>query len=332
MDAATDQAIDWLVRLDSGHAGEQDRQAFEHWLGQSPGHAQAWAQVQHRLAGGGGVAPALLQLRRHGEGATALGLQALVAPIPTAARRRGLLRGGVAALLASTATGWLVHRHTPLTTLAADLRTGTGQRSHHRLPDGSDIELDARSAVDIAFTDSRRLVRLREGALLAQVAASAPDPQSRPFVVQSAQGTVQALGTRFMVRQAEGRTLVHVLQHSVLLTSLSGREHRLDEGRSAWMQADGIDEQGTQHLAPTAWADGVIDVRDQPLGEVIEALRPYQAGLIRISPEAARLRIFGVFPLARPDQVLQDLVDTHPISVRRWGQWLTLIDVRHRSA
>lgn len=330
MDAATDQAIDWLVRLDSGHAGEQDRQAFEHWLHQSPLHAQAWVQVQRRLSGG--VEPALLQLRQHGEGTAALGLQALVAPVPTQARRRGLLRGGVAALLASTATGWLLHRQIPLTTLAADLRTGTGQRSHHRLPDGSDIELEARSAVDIAFSDRQRLVRLREGALLAQVAASAPGLGPRPFVVQSAQGTVQALGTRFMVRQAEGRTLVHVLQHSVLLTSLSGRQHRLDEGRSAWMDADGIDEQGTQHLAPAAWADGVIDVRDQPLGEVIEALRPYQAGILRISPEAARLRIFGVFPLARPEQVLQDLVDTHPIRVRRWGPWLTLIDVRDRSA
>lgn len=330
MDAATDQAIDWLVRLDSGHAGEQDRRAFERWLGQSSSHAQAWAQVQRRLSGA--AEPALVQLRRHGEGPAALGRQALLAPVPTAARRRGLLRGSLAVLLAGSATAWLAHRQTPLTTLAADLRTGTGQRRRHRLPDGSEIELDARSAADIAFSDTRRLVRLREGALLVQVAVSAPGQPLRPFVVQSAQGTVQALGTRFMVRQAEGRTLVHVLQHSVLLTSLSGHQHRLDEGRSAWMDADAISEQGTAQLAPAAWADGVIDVRDQSLGEVVEALRPYQAGIIRLSPEAARLRIFGVFPLARPDQVLQDLVDTHPISVRRWGQWLTLIDVRHSPA
>ncbi|PJO36248.1 hypothetical protein CTI10_023575 [Delftia acidovorans] len=78
------------------------------------------------------------------------------------------------------------------------MRTGTGQRSHHRLPDGSEIELDARSAADIAYSDTRRLVRLREGALLAQVAASAPGQPLRPFVVQSAQGTAQALGTRFV--------------------------------------------------------------------------------------------------------------------------------------
>jgi transmembrane sensor len=328
MDAATDQAIDWLVRLDSGHASDEDHHAFAHWLGQSPGHVQAWATVQQRLSA---VEPALVQLRRQGEEPVTLGRQALVAPVPKAARRRGLLRGGVAALLASTATAWLVHRQTPLTTLVADLRTGTGQRSHHQLPDGSEIDLDARSAADIAYSASRRLVRLREGALLVQVAASAPGKPQRPFVVQSAEGSAQALGTRFMVRQGDGRTLVHVMEHSVLLTSLSGRQHRLEEGRSAWMDADGIQAQDTARLAPSAWVDGVIEVRDQPLGDVVDALRPYQAGLIRISPEAARLRIFGVFQLARPDQVLQDLVDTQPISVRRWGQWLTLIDVRDRT-
>ncbi|PJO36222.1 hypothetical protein CTI10_023580 [Delftia acidovorans] len=117
MDAATDQAIDWLVRLDSGHASDDDRRAFAHWLRESPGHAQAWAMVQQRLSAG--VEPALVQLRRQGGGTAALGLQALVAPIPKAARRRGLLRGGLAALLASTATAWLVHRQTPLTTQAA---------------------------------------------------------------------------------------------------------------------------------------------------------------------------------------------------------------------
>ena len=265
-------------------------------------------------------------------GPAALGLQALVAPIPKAARRRGLLRGGLAALLASTATAWLVHRQTPLTTLAADLRTGTGQRSHHRLPDGSEIELDARSAADIAYSDTRRLVRLREGALLAQVAASAPGQPLRPFVVQSAQGTAQALGTRFMVRQAEG-------QHPGACAGAQRAAHQPE--RPAAPAAGGpqrLDRRRRHphagHRPPGAGRLGrrVIDVRDQPLGEVIDALRPYQAGIIRISPEAARLRLFGVFQLARPDQVLQDLVDTHPVSVRRWGDWLTVIDVRDRSA
>lgn len=333
MDIATDQAIDWLVRLDSGHTTVQDRQAFEHWLHQSQAHAQAWACVQDRLSRGQGhgVEPALAQLRQHSS--TGLSRQALIAPPPTAARRRGLLRGGMFTVLLGTTTAWLIDRQTPLLMLSADLHTGTGERRHHRLPDGSELLLDARSGADIAYSATQRLLHLREGALLVQVARSATPEQAalRPFVVQSAQGRAQALGTRFMVRQTEGRTLVHVLEHSVRLTTLSGLQHDVQQGESAWMQADRITAAGNARLAPAAWSDGLIDVRNQPLGEVIDALRPYQSGVLRISPEAARLRVFGVFPLDQPTQVLLDLEATHPIHVRRWGPWLTVIDLRSSS-
>lgn len=46
MDRNTEQAIDWLITLDSGRVSETERQAFELWLHQSPLHAQAWALLQ----------------------------------------------------------------------------------------------------------------------------------------------------------------------------------------------------------------------------------------------------------------------------------------------
>jgi transmembrane sensor len=95
----------------------------------------------------------------------------------------------------------------------------------------------------------------------------------------------------------------------------------------AWMDANQITPIETEPMDPAAWVDGVISVRDQSLGEVIEALRPYQTGIIRISPQAARVRIFGVFSLAQPQQMLQDLVNTHPIQIRQWGSWLTVIEM-----
>lgn len=329
MDTATEQAIDWLVRLDSGHADADDHHAFRHWLSQADAHRQAWATVQSRL--GASVEPALAQLRRCGP-ATAASRHTLLAPVPTAARRRSLLRGSVAALFASTTAGWLVHRQTPLGTLLADLHTGTGERLRHTLPDGSELTLDARSGANIAYSATQRLVRLCEGALVATVAPlRATDGAPQPFIVQSAEGTVQALGTRFMVRQQDGRTQVHVLEHSVRITTQAGRQHTVYAGESAWFDGTAItplDSPGAAQAAPAAWADGLIDVRDQPLAEVVDALRPYLPGVLRVSPEAARLRVFGVFPLDRPQQVLQDLVDTHPVRVRCWGTWLTLVDVR----
>lgn len=319
-----EQAIDWMVCLDSDRATARDRQRFAQWLAASAAHASAWEHLQARVQCAD-VQPAIAQLRGGGLAARA-GVQALAVPVPTVARRRAL-HGGLAALLLSVGAGWLLHRQTPLATLSADLRSGTGERARHALPDGSTLTLDARSAVDILFSDTQRLLRLRAGAVIVAVAPW-QGPGLRPFVVQSAQGSVQALGTRYMVRQEDERTLVHVMEHSVRITTRSGRRHTLQEGATAYFSASEITPVDAPPWAPAAWEGGVVQVRDQPLGVVIDALRPYQPGLIRLSAAAARLRVFGRFSLDRPERVLQDLVDTQPISVVRWSDWLTLIDIR----
>ncbi|MEJ5128364.1 FecR domain-containing protein [Comamonas sp. MYb21] len=334
IDSATDQAIDWLVKLGSGQTSASDHEAFEAWLQADAAHPPAWDALQSRLGAGaggagsiGGVAGALAQMRDAGPAAQ-LGRQALLAPVPGASRRR-MLRGSLALVLGSATAAVLAYRQSPWQALVADVSTSTAERMAQRLPDGSALLLDARSALDIRYSANLRLLHLRAGAVLATVAPLGTD---RPFVVQSAQGRVQALGTRFMVRQFDGldQTLVQVLEHSVRITTRSGRELVLQAGQSARFGDDRIVLEAPG-LAADAWAQGVIDVRNQPLALVVDALRPYMPGVLRISPEAAQLPIFGVFSLDDPQRVLQDLVDTQPVTVRHWGSWLTLIGLRHNA-
>ena len=70
-----------------------------------------------------------------------------------------------------------------------------------------------------------------------------------------------------------------------------------------------------------------IELHDEPLSSLIDALRPYQTGVLRISPEAARLRVFGVFALDNTAHTLSALAQTLPLKVTRYGPWLTVIDV-----
>lgn len=321
LDAATEQAIDWLVQLDSGHSNDGDQKAFEHWLAAAPAHGAAWAALQQRL--NQRLSPALSQLQADGHAAP--GVRALSTPPDRRARRRALLGGAAAALLTATGGGLWADRRAPLAAWSADLRTGTAERRRFALADGSDLLLNARSAVDLDFSGTQRRVRLRAGALIVHAAADA----HRPFVVHSAQGTVQALGTRFMVQQDEGRTLVSALEHSVRLSARhDSASVDLREGASAWIEADRIAPLATARVDPSAWSTGVLEVHDQPLGEVIDALRPYTPALLRVSPEAARVGVYGVYPLDRPMDALQALVDTLPLRVRRWGDWVVHVDVR----
>ncbi|BCG26685.1 membrane protein [Pseudomonas tohonis] len=317
LDPHTRTAIDWMLRLDPGRVTNHDRQDFKRWLADDPAHLLAWQRVssllQQPLAdlqGAEGRSPG--QLRAASRALSA----------PDSPQRRKLLRGGLALLVLGAGSAALVNRVTPVTGLTADVHTATGERRTLQLADGSRLVLNARSAVDIRFDGSRRLLRLREGEVLVTVAADA----ARPFIIATAQGEVWALGTRFLVRQEEARSLVCVQEHSVRIDCLDGRQGELGEGHAAWFGAAGIQPASASLLTRAAWVDGRVEVDDEPLGHLVEALRPYHRGLLRISPEAAQVRVFGVFPLDDSGAALQSLAETMPVRVRRFGPWLTLID------
>ncbi len=324
-------AVDWQVRLTSGSASAGEHADFARWLSADARHQAAWQRVQGVLAEPVGQIHHIDQ--RH-PGQLPAVRHSLTAAAPPVSRQRRQILGGSALLLAtSVGAGYLAHRSQPLGGLLADLHTGTAETRHTLLPDGSGLDLNARSAADVHFDARRRLVRLRTGELLVQVARDAlADPASglpaRPFVVQTRHGAAQAMGTRYLVRQEAERSLVVVLEHSVALQTGDGTQRILREGQAAWMDGQRI-EMAEQRMAHQAsWAEGVLDVRDEPLGDVVAALRPWRKGLVRISPAAARLRVFGVFRLNDTGQALQALVDTQPITVTHYGPMLTLIDVQ----
>lgn len=323
-------AVDWQVRLTSGSAHAHEHADFARWLAADARHQAAWQRVQ------GVLAEPVEQIHRFDQrspGQLPAIHQSLAAGAGPASRRRRSLLGGSTLLLAtSVGAGYLAHRSQPLGELLADVHTGTAETRHSVLPDGSTLDLNARSAADLRFDHGQRLVRLRAGELLVQVARDAvADPSSglpaRPFVVQTRHGTAQALGTRYLVRQEAERSLVVVLEHSVAIQTGDGVRRLLREGQAAWMDGQRIEmvEQRMAHHA--SWTEGVLDVRDEPLGEVVAALGAWRRGPVRISPAAARLRVFGVFRLKDTERALQALVDTQPIRVTRYGPMLTLIDL-----
>lgn len=318
-----DAAIDWMVQLCSGESTPADTARHRAWHDADPRHASAWAQVS------GAVRHSVEPLRRvQGEQAAQAGkagLNGSGAALQTALlrpTRRRALRAALGLAAVGVTTGWLLNRQWPVTALLAQHRTGTGERRELTLADGSRLLLNARSSVDIEFGATSRTVRLRAGEI---IATAMPDA-ARPFVIRTAEGSVQALGTRFLVRQEEGQTVAAVLAHSVRIQTTSSREATLQEGESARFTADDIVPLQTAPAGLAGWERGMLAVHDQPLGEVIAALRPYREGFIRVSPAAARLRVLGAFALDDPERVLESLAQTLPIHLSRYGGWLVTID------
>lgn len=308
LDTAAEQAIAWMVRLRAGQPDAGQQAAFERWLEADPAHARAWQHLQQRL---GAPYETLRRLDRS-DSARDLLLQ------PGTSRRDllracaglGLLGGGL----------WLAAGSRPGQALLADYHSGTGERRDVALNDGSRLFLNADSAVDVDFSANQRLLRLRHGELVIQAAA---DP-ARPLRVLTAQGEARALGTRFLVRQEPRATRVVVLEHAVRVSLDGGGALKLGEGQAALLHADSIEPlDDQQHRAD--WLQGRLSVLDEPLEAVIDALRPYRSGLIRVAPQVRQLRVQGVFPLDDSDRALSALGETLPIRIERYGPWLTLV-------
>ncbi|EJM97556.1 FecR family protein [Herbaspirillum sp. YR522] len=315
-DPTAEEAIEWMVLLRSGEATPDDYQRLSAWRVR-PGNAQAWERIQGMLQRS--FAPVLeVDARAQGQ---AQAVERIVSR-PAPAGRRKVLRSTLALAIAGIGTGILVNRFHPLLAWRSDLHTATGERQRVDLPDGSSLVLNARTAVDIDYRPGLRRIRLQQVELIATVAA---DP-ARPFVVETEHGQARALGTRFLVRHEAQRSLALVLEHSIRVDTAAG-EDVLQAGQAVFYNARAIERAAGDMSSRAAWVDGMLVVDDQPLADVVEALRPYRAGYVRVSPAASQLRVLGAFPLDDTDNLLRSLAQTMPISVRHVGP-LVLIDMK----
>jgi len=296
------EAAGWLVRFQSESLSVSDRADFDLWRARSAAHEAAWARAEAMLRGFGQVPQRI-------------GGDALRGA--DRAGRRHAMRA-LAGLLVLGPAAWLGVRELPWREWSADLRTSTGEQRRVELADGTELVLNTASAVDIDFSATRRVVWLRGGEILLTTRRD-PAPVHRPFIVQTAQGAVRALGTRFMVREEGGSVRVAVFEGAVQVQPVS-------KAASAVLLAAGQQTVFTDReaAAPTAadasaasWADGMLAARNWRLADLMDELGRYRQGVLRCDPAVAGLRVSGAFPLNDIDASLRLLEKTLPVRVSR---------------
>lgn len=283
------EAVAWYARLCSGTITDAERAAWRQWQAAHPDHRRAWQRIESMRA-------ALLQVPAN-IAAPALRMT------EQARSRRQALRG--VALLASTGTlGYVAWRGAGeqgfARPLLADYRTGIGQQREVALADGSLLVLDTATAVDVRFTGTERVVRLWAGAVLIETAhqrqpQQAADP--RPFDVQTAHGSVTALGTRFTVRhyddpfddQSGGYTEVAVLEHAVAIRAGAAA------GAGAAAAGAGVSDPARGNPAPSGLA----------AGSPAASSAGYQPVLLRAGQQVRFTRNRVEAPQAAPDNAGQ---------------------------
>ena len=304
------EAAGWFVRLQNSGAGAAEHAAGAEWRARHADHERAWQLAERfsertqQLAGDAGRAA----LER-----------------PRGLDRRQTLKT-LALLIAAAPLGFAAQQRLPWREWQADERTATGEQRTLHLPDGEQIRLNTGSAVDIAYDESIRRVRLISGEMLVEVPR---EHARRPFIVDTADAQLTLLGRRFVVRQYPHSTYLAALEGAVLVRP------RLSRGDDGLMRLTA----GRQtHVTPLAaepslalaqnrldWISGVLRVEKMRLDAFIRELDRYRPGLLRCDPAVAGLLISGTFQLRDTDQILHALSQTLPVSVHyRTPYWVTL--------
>ncbi|MDC0687412.1 FecR domain-containing protein [Mitsuaria sp. RG] len=292
MKAILAEAVDWYVRLHDSNVDAATRASWQAWRAADPRHAAAWARLEE-LQGRLGNAPS-------GAAQT----------LEIARRDRRHAVKALVLLLGAGVVGWQGYRLSPWST---DYSTRTGERRRVTLADGTRLDLNTNSCVDIRFDAGLRLIHLRQGEILVE---TAKDP--RPLSVRTAEGVIRALGTRFSVRQDAGTSHVAVAAHAVeVRPAQASQVVRIDAGYGLSFGADGVGP--LRPLAPggQAWAQGMLVSVDWRLDDVVRELARYRPGYLGCAGEVAGLRLSGAFNLDDTDVALASLEDALPVRARR---------------
>ena len=300
-----DEAARWFVRLQEPLISADEQQRFDAWLNQHPQHRDEFQLLQ-----GLWTAADLLPAPR---------LKALVETPSTRRERRPLLRYAVAASVLAVALGLgLFSGLNHPGGYHAEFATALGERKHVALPDGSVIDLNSRSRLQVRFEQDRRLIELSEGEAMFSVQHDA----ARPFVVETGSGKVTVTGTRFDVRRDATQTRVAVEQGTVKVQGRNAPDNafiNLTAGFGTHVDAEGkvAAAYAVNPVELTAWRSGRLVFNNASLSEVVAEVSRYRDKPLKVAnTTVANLRLTSVFKSDNTDALLKALPNILPVAVR----------------
>lgn len=349
--AITERAANWFVAHRAGALDEQQRTEFFAWLKASPVHIEEYlgiAALETHLAGATAASDltleTLLDSVRRDESAQVVELRSRRTARAAQPRHRranawwlgaaSLAGVGMIAAVLVWAVGdgsWRDQARTYETT--------HGGQAVWKLADGSLLHLNTDSKVTVSFSEHERLVTLRQGQALFEVAHET----ARPFRVSAGESSTVAVGTEFDVYRRGDDTQVTVVKGRVLVYPTASVPASSEATGDSASMAVAAGQQVTVHAGslPTApqaadlrgavaWLDHQIVFDQQPLSELAGEFNRYNKVSFAINdPRLGSLPVSGVFDAYDPDSFTAFLSSLDGVRIERQG---SLIRVTNAAA
>jgi transmembrane sensor len=277
-----DQAAAWATRIDAGSIDPVTDEGLRRWLNEGPPRRGALLRAQ----------AALSFLDR---GRALAGAIARPAPRPIWVRRK--LTFAAAALAAALAGVAILMGSHPLR-----YDTGLGELRQVPLSDGSMIDINTQSAVEVAMQPNVREVTLTRGEAWFKVAHD----KRRPFVVSAGRIRVRAVGTAFSVRRRDEGADVIVTEGVVETWTLGEEDRRVQvaagsKASIAEYESPKVVEASADLQRSLAWREGQIVLEGETLDEAVAQFNRYNAKKLVISdPALAEEKLVGQFRATEP--------------------------------
>ncbi|HEY7642158.1 MAG TPA: FecR domain-containing protein [Steroidobacteraceae bacterium] len=319
MQAVSDQAAEWFIRLRDRDLGPAERRKYVRWLKQSPNHIAEFMRLA-RLYGRVKRAklPTLLP-EEPDSNVIALVQQEL---LPAHERRpagfasRKLWFAAVACCLALVAV---------ITTIALSsntIETRAGEWRTVQLADGSTVSTGPNTLMQVDYSEGARRINLERGEAMFKVTKDA----SRPFIVNAGGAIARAVGTRFGVERRADRIRVTVAEGKVAVVrgdQAAALEHAVDLRVATSLVADeGLDiplnaPQVALHVEKVnsahalAWANGQLILQTETVGEAVEEFNRRNKLQLRVDdPTIAGWHLCCVFDAGDPEAFAKTIAAT----------------------
>jgi transmembrane sensor len=354
----TEQAAAWYMEQQEPLSKRQ-RVAFINWLRASPKHvAEYFAIVQ--MNGDMKAAAALKKLTaaelmeqaRHSNPIVMFPRIGKAMPKerpahPVREARAGRLLAGIAGVAAAVVMAWLGVTHWHSGTMPsseqvyAQSYTGnaTGVRSL-ALSDGTLIQLDHDSRIDVRFDAHVRRIAVLSGHVLFDVGKD----HARPMLVDVGGRVLQDIGTIFDVKRDSGGDTLTVISGRVRVLAV---QHALSKGEAMSAFGDpiadltagqqielGTSQVGSIHLAKpaqvTAWLPSEVSFQHETVANVARRFNAYTSKPLVIEGDGiAQKRVSGVFHANNPQAFVAYLATLPNVQVIDAGDRIRVLSVSH---
>lgn len=306
-----EEAMEWWLDMQEANFDSSAQAAFMAWRSEHPLHELAWEKA---LA----LGAQLDALRTRGD--PDLARQALLLPSQEGLSRRQAIKG-LALLLTVGAGAWMSRDSELVSRISADYTTGVGEQRRVALAADLSFELNTHSAIKARATDRGWHLRLLSGEALVDAALGPA------LFIDTAQVRTQASSARFTIRQFDnGSTQLEVYRGALqVVPTQASTWTALHAGQVARFGPLGMLDLGAMQASAPAWAEGMIVANGQPLQAFLEELGRYRHGYLGCDAALANLRVWGTYPLADSDRIIDAVAQTLKLDVQRFTRlWVNL--------